>query len=101
MGNAIQGDEARLAPLGGLRDRLRAEVDKLQGQDGEMGEKLKTKERRLRLVETTMELLQWLLERGPAGGAGVEAGERVPQAAQASCWVGRGPDERLRLTWTL
>jgi hypothetical protein len=96
MGDAMaQGDEARLAPLVRLRARLRAYVDELKRGHDEMGEELKTKERRLRLVETTMELLQWLLAKGPAGGASAEVRERVPQAAQASCWVGRGPEERV------
>jgi hypothetical protein len=86
-----QSGEARLVPLVRLRARLRAEVGKLKGEE------LKTKERRLRLVETTMELLQWLLAKGPAAGACAEVGERVPQAAQASCWVGRRPEERLKM----
>jgi hypothetical protein len=97
----VQGD-ARLAPLVELRARLRAEVDKLQGRDDEMtrvrrwrGEDLETKERRLRLLETTMELLQWLLEKQPA------VGERVPQTARATggsgkLLVGRGAEERLK-----
>jgi hypothetical protein len=102
MGDAMApGDEARLGPLVRLRARLRAEVDMLRRWHGEMGEALKTKDRRLRLVETSMELLQWLLERGPAGGACAEDRKRVPQAAQASCWGGGGARRASeRLTWT-
>jgi hypothetical protein len=92
--------EARLAPLVGLRARLRAEVEKLHGQDEQEGEELKTKERRLRLVETTMELLQWLLAKGPAGGARDGAGKCVPQATQASVgWGGGARSAPGSLTW--
>jgi hypothetical protein len=58
MGDAAQGDEATLAPLTGLVDRLRGKVTELQGRWEALGEELEAKRRRLRLAEATMELLQ-------------------------------------------
>jgi hypothetical protein len=55
------------APLLGLVERLRAEVTELQGRGEAPDEGLEAKQRRLRLAEATMELMQRRQEEGPAG----------------------------------
>jgi hypothetical protein len=69
MGDATApSDEARLAPLVGLVDRLRAEVMELQGRWKALGEELEAKRRRLGLAEATMELLQRRQEEAASEG---------------------------------
>jgi chromosome segregation ATPase len=91
MGDATaQGDEARLAPLVGLVERLRAEVTELQGRWEALGEELEAKRRRLGLAEATVELLQRrqeeaASEEGTAGGGmRTEDDECASEGAQAS-----------------
>jgi chromosome segregation ATPase len=55
---AAHGDEALLAPLVGLVDRLRGEVTELRGQWEALGQELDDKARRLNYAEATLELLQ-------------------------------------------
>jgi hypothetical protein len=88
MGDATANlDADRLAPLLSLVDRLRAEVTELQGRWEALGEELEAKRGRLRLAETTMELMQ---RRQEEEAASEEQGERKgpteqgERAAQAS-----------------
>jgi hypothetical protein len=67
MGDAAQGDdEATLAPLVGLVERLRGEFTELQGRWEALGEELEAKRRRLRLAEATVELMQRQRQKGVA-----------------------------------
>jgi hypothetical protein len=101
---SAHNDEAPLAPLLGLVDRLRGEVTELQGRWEALGEELEAKRRRLKLAEATVELLQRRGEEeeaiqegenhdadvnkeGAEGGGALdteEEEEHVSQAAQAS-----------------
>jgi hypothetical protein len=49
-----QSDQAPLAPLVGLVDRLRAEVMEMEGRWEALGEELEAKRRKLRLAEATV-----------------------------------------------
>jgi hypothetical protein len=74
MGDAAQGDEATLAPLTRLVDRLRGEVTELQGRWEALGEELEAKRRRLRLAEATMQLMQRRGEEAAEEEKGAEGG---------------------------
>jgi hypothetical protein len=98
-------DEARLAPLLSLVERLRGEVTELPGRWEALGEELEAKRGRLRLAEATLELMKRREEEaapeeqgeGPAGGV-------VPRAeggAQASVGTPDGPLRGRLLTFWL
>jgi hypothetical protein len=69
-------EEAPLAPLVGLVERLRAEVTQMQGREA-LGEELEAKRRRLKLAEATVELLMRPREEEEAVVQGEEGAEGV------------------------
>jgi chromosome segregation ATPase len=77
-------DEAALAPLVGLVERLRGEVTELQGRWEALGEELEAKRQRLRLAEATVEMIKRREEEALQEEKDLEHEEAVSQAAQAS-----------------
>jgi hypothetical protein len=96
MGDApAHSEEAALAPLLGLVERLQGQVTELQGRWEALGEELEAKRRRLRLAEATVELMQRRGEEaaqeeeggklGADGTLRVEDGESLSAQASAGC----------------
>jgi vacuolar-type H+-ATPase subunit I/STV1 len=103
MGDGMASiNEASLAPLVSLVDRLREEVTELQESWEALGEELEAKRQRLRLAEATVELMQRQEEETateeqaePAGGGLPRAlgEEHVSHADQASVGCQISPSE--------